>query len=299
LIIGVKIFSALLPTSRITSFFLTSLIFLFIMVIFPLLYSFRLSFFSWNLLRFTIPPKFIGIRNYATLFTDWRVLNSLKLSLYFIVGSVSLELILGLGLALLSVRNLRGESIYRTTLLIPLMIAPVVAGFTWLFMFHSDFGCIPQILNFLGFKTLASLPILGDRNLVLPAIIFVDVWKSTPFVTLVMTAGLLSIPSEPYEAALVDGASRLQIFRYITLPLLRPVILVALLIRTIHNISFFDIPFIMTGGGPGTSSELLPLYNYTVAFNNFNMGYGAAISFLVLAVSAVFSIAYMCIFFKK
>jgi len=277
---------------------LPTFIFLLVLVFFPLLYSFKLSFYSWNLLRPKLGLKFIGLDNYLYLFSDPQISNALFLTFYFTIGAVGLELLFGMALALLLNQDLKGGRLYKSFLLIPLMTAPVVAGFTWNYLLHLEFGPIPQILKFLGFTSLASRPILASKELVMPAIILVDVWQTTPFVMLVILAGLQAIPIEPYEAAKVDGASSTQIFFKITLPMLKPAILVALLIRTIHAIRFFDVAFVMTGGGPGTASELLPLYNYSVCFVDFNLGYGSAISFLVLGVSAIFSFLYI-IFLRR
>ena len=258
-----------------------------------LAYTVGLSLSSWLLLRPELPREFVGLRNFQDLLADPRVWTALRNTLAFALPAVALEFLAGLGLALLLQREPRRAAFFKSVLLIPLMVAPVVTGFTWAFMLHLDFGPIPELLRALGLQTLGGTPVLASRALVIPALVLVDAWVSTPFMMLVLLAGLQAIPPEPYEAAAVDGASALQRFLLITLPLLRPAILVALLIRTINAVNFFDVAFIMTGGGPGTASEVLALFNYRVAFGDFDLGYGAAVSLLVLLVSAGISLGYI------
>jgi multiple sugar transport system permease protein len=258
-----------------------------------LAYTVGLSLTSWLLLRPELPRAFVGLRNFQDLVTDPRVWTALRNTLTFALPAVALEFLAGLSLALPLQREPRGAAFFKSVLLIPLMVAPVVTGFTWAFMLHLDFGPLPQLLRALGLATLGGTPVLASRALVMPALILVDAWISTPFMMLVLLAGLQAIPPEPYEAAAVDGASALQRFLLITLPLLRPAVLVALLIRTINAVNFFDVAFIMTGGGPGTASEVLALFNYRVTFGDFDLGYGAAVSLFVLLVSATISLSYI------
>ena len=256
-------------------------------------YSVGLSLTSWLLLRPELPRAFVGLRNFQDLATDPRVWTALRNTLTFALPAVALELLAGLALALLLQREPRGAAFFKSVLLIPLMVAPVVTGFTWAFMLHLDFGPLPQLFRALDLATLGGTPVLASRALVMSALVLVDAWIATPFMMLVLLAGLQAIPPEPYEAAAVDGASALQRFLLITLPLLRPAILVALLIRTINAVNFFDVAFIMTGGGPGTASDVLALFNYRVTFGDFDLGYGAAVSLFVLAVSATISLGYI------
>jgi len=258
-----------------------------------LAYAAGLSLTSWLLLRPELPREFVGIRNFQDLLGDPRVWTALRNTLLFAVPAVLLEFLAGLGLALLLRREPPGAALFKSILLIPLMIVPVVTGFTWAFMLHLDFGPLPEVLRAVGLTALGTTPVLASRALVIPALVLVDAWVATPFVMLVLLAGLQAIPPEPYEAAAVDGASAGQCFLFITLPLLRPAILVALLIRTINAVNFFDVAFVMTGGGPGTASELLSLFNYRIAFGDFDLGYGAAVSLFILAVSATISLGYI------
>jgi multiple sugar transport system permease protein len=258
-----------------------------------LAYTVGLSLSSWLLLRPELPRAFVGLGNFQDLATDPRLWTALRNTLTFALPAVALEFLAGLALALLLQREPRGAAFFKSVLLIPLMVAPVVTGFTWAFMLHLDFGPVPELFRALGLARLGATPILASRALVMPALILVDAWITTPFMMLVLLAGLQAIPPEPYEAAAVDGASALQRFLLITLPLLRPAILVALLIRTINAVNFFDVAFIMTGGGPGTASEVLALFNYRVTFGDFDLGYGAAVSLFVLGLSASISLSYI------
>lgn len=258
-----------------------------------LAYAAGLSLTSWLLLRPELPREFVGIWNFRDLVTDPRVWTALRNTLAFAIPAVLLEFLAGLGLALLLRREPRGGALFKSILLVPLMIAPVVTGFTWAFMLHLDFGPLPEILRAIGLTGLGRTPVLASRSLVIPTLVLVDAWVTTPFMMLVLLAGLQAIPPEPYEAAAVDGASAAQRFLFITLPLLRPAILVSLLIRTINAVNFFDVAFVMTGGGPGTASEVLSLFNYRVAFGDFDLGYGAAVSLFILSISAAISLGYV------
>lgn len=256
-------------------------------------YTVWLSTTSWLLLRPELPREFVGLQNFRDLVADPRVWNGLRTTLAFALPAVLLEFLLGLGIALLLARGVPGAAFFKSVLMVPLMIAPVVIALSWGFMLHLDFGPVPQLLRAVGLERLGATPVLASRTLVIPALVLVDAWVTTPFMMLVLLAGLQAIPREPYEAAAIDGASAWQRFRFVTLPLLRHAILVALLIRTINAVNFFDVAFVMTGGGPGTASEVLALLNYRIAFGDFDLGYGAAVSLLALAVTAAISFGYM------
>lgn len=268
---------------------LPAFIFLFIMLAYPLIYAARLSLSSWNMIRPDLPRRFVGLANYLQFFKDKALLHAIFITLYFASFSIALEMLLGLGIALLLQNPIKGMPVFRSLFLIPLMTAPVVTGFIWVLILNPEFGSVPRILAFFGLRFLIDFPVLANIKLIMPMIVVIDAWTSTPFVILVLLAGLQSLPLSPYEASMIDGASNLQQFFYITLPLLRPFILVALLIRTINVLRYFDVIFVLTGGGPGTASEVLALYNYRVSFVNYQMGYGAAVSFLLLLLAVAIS----------
>jgi multiple sugar transport system permease protein len=248
--------------------------------IYPLLNSLYLTFTQWSLTS-GIPPRFVWLKNYLTLILDNRFWSSLKTTALFTAGVVSAEMLMGLLLALSASRNTRFRQVCRSVILIPMMITPVVLGLIWKYMFNSDNGIINYLLHFLGIEG----PVwLGEPKPALPAVIIVDIWQWTPFVFLLLISGIGSLPQEVYEAARVDGASQTQIFRFITVPLLMPFMLVALLIRFIDSFKIFDTIFVMTRGGPANATETLSIYTYKVGLNFFNMGYAATLSYVILII---------------
>lgn len=275
------------------SFILPTLIFIIIIFLIPLIYTIAMSFVRWNLLRPDLGIKVIGFRNYTRLFSDPFTYETLFRTLYFVIGSVFLELILGFCVALALDTEFKGWKIIQSILLIPFMIAPIVVGFVWRFILNSDYGPVIHFLRQIGFSSFLAEPLLSNPNAVIPVLIVADAWQYTPFVTLVLLAGMKAIPREPYEAAYVDGANAYQRFISITLPLLKPSILVAVVIRTLTSLRVFDIVFIMTGGGPGTASETLAFYGYRTAFNQYNIGFSSAINMLTFSIAIVFTIIYM------
>ncbi|HPJ90008.1 MAG TPA: sugar ABC transporter permease [Thermotogota bacterium] len=282
-----------LKEKRVLSYILPALIFIIIIFLIPLVYTIITSFMRWNMLRPDLGIKPIGFRNYIKLFSDSFTYATLFRTLYFVVGSVVLELICGLCIALALDSEFKGWKIVQSILLIPFMIAPIVVGFVWKFILNSDYGPVIHFLREIGFGSFLTEPLLSNPNAVIPILIIADAWQYTPFVTLVLLAGMKAIPREPYEAAFVDGANATQRFFSITLPLLKPSILVAIVIRTLTSLRVFDIVFIMTGGGPGTSSETLAFYGYRVAFDQYNIGFSSAINMLTFGIAIIFTIFYM------
>jgi len=246
-----------------------------------------MSFHSVHIAKMHRGTPFVGFTNYYQVFKDPLFWTSLKNSAIFTFSGVALELFFGFFLALVVYRLTRGKAaIIRTILLLPMVIAPVVVALIWRFMYNTDFGIINYFMMFLGIEKQAWL---ADLHLVMPAVIAMDAWQWTPFMFLIMLAGLNSLPVTPYEAASIDGATPFQAFRYITLPLLRPIILIGLLLRMIDSIKTFDNVFVLTGGGPGSQTELLSLYIYRVGFRHFNIGYGGALSYVLLVIVVILS----------
>lgn len=259
--------------------FLAPCVFLLLaLTLYPLLYVVRLS-----LYRLTpAGESFVGLENFLRIARDgffWRAVGQ---TLLFTFGSLMLEFLLGLSLALLLHSQIRGRSLWRALFLLPMILPPVVVGVIWRLIYNPNFGVLNGALALLGFDT-SRLTWLADPSVALLAIIAVDVWEWTPFVFLILLAGLQAIPEEPYEAARIDGSSPWQTFRHITLPLLAPAILVALLLRTMDLVRLFDQVFILTQGGPGFATETVSLYIYKTAFRFFDFGYAAALSFVLLA----------------
>ena len=181
---------------------------------------------------------------------------------------------------------LRQAGLIRTILILPTMMTPVVVGLIWRFMYNPELGMANYLLSFLG---LGPFNWLGNRHLAMYAVMFADIWQWTPFMALVMLAGLQALPDEPFEAASIDGASGLQMVRYITLPLLRPTMLVAVLIRLMDAFKSFDLIFVLTGGGPGMTTEVLSFHIYRTGFKFFHMGYAAAMSYVMLVIVVLVS----------
>jgi multiple sugar transport system permease protein len=238
----------------------------------PIVMGANASFRSWELNR---PTKtWLGLQHYAYVLTDPAFLKVvLPNTLLFMLLSVSLALVLGLSIALLLNRPFRGQKLVQTVLLLPLMVAPVIAAIMMRWMFNDQFGIVNVVLEALG---IGGQPWLTQRWSAFGVIVATDVWLWTPWFSLLLLAGLQSLPREPFEAAAIDGASRWRVFRYLTLPMLRPVIAVCVVIRAIDAFRTFDIVWTLTGGGPARSTELFSLYAYVHAFQNLDFGLGSA-----------------------
>ncbi|HKU60562.1 MAG TPA: sugar ABC transporter permease [Gemmatimonadales bacterium] len=233
---------------------------------------------------------FIGLDNYIEALGDQRFREALVHTLLFTVASVTLELTLGCVLALAMNRAFRGRGLVRAAILVPWAIPTVVAALIWRFMFDGDSGIVNAALASLG----VDPPIwFVDRLAAWVPVVLGDVWKETPFVALLLLAGLQGIDASLYEAARIDGASAWRQFRYITLPLLKPALLVALIFRTRDAFRVFDLVYVMTGGGPGTATEPIALYTFTSLLQNLRFGYGSALSVLVFLVAFLLAVGYI------
>jgi len=271
-------------------FLAPAVLFLLVTSVYPLLYSLWLSFHSWNM---TIPNSraiWIGLENYRRLGSDPAFRNSVKTTLIFVVTAVSVEFVLGLGLALLATSRVRAMGLIRTVLLVPLMMAPVVAGVLWRTLFHSTYGVVNYLLDVVG---IPAQTWLGSPRDALPAVITVEIWQNLPVVAFVLAAGIQSLPVDLYKAAMVDGASQWQVFRRITLPLLKPVIIVLLLLRIMDAFKVFDIVFTMTYGGPGQTTELLSMLIYKTGLRLFQIGQAGAMAWVFLIVIFVISLFFI------
>jgi multiple sugar transport system permease protein len=246
--------------------------------IFPLLYAVYTSLYSF---RFGQRFGFIGLGNFARLFTDSNLLSSLRVTLIFVVATLVVEMVLGLGLALLLSREMRGSNVLRGVATLPLFATPVAVGYLAITLYYESDGPINAVITRLGG---AEIPWLSDPFWALVAIILVDIWQWTPFVFLVTLAGLQGMPPDLYDAAKVDGASATQRFRYLTLPLLAPLLWLILLLRMVEAFRVFDIPTSLTLGGPGRATEVYSLYTYRTALRFFDHGYSAAQGILLLVI---------------
>jgi len=258
---------------------------LFLIVVIPIGYNLYLAFTKWTIGLGS--PRFIGLDNFIELFRDERVFNGLKVMIYFSGLSLTLELVLGLLIAVYFHRQFKGSEVVQAIYIFPFAATPVAVALIWRIMLNPEIGVMNYLLKSIGLP--GSLWV-SSATTVIPSLVLVDVWKWTPMITLIVLAGLKSLPHDPYEAARIDGANTLQIFWYITLPLIRPVLIAALMLRSLDNLKEFDTIYTITQGGPGIASETLYLYSYNVAFSFFKAGYGSALMVVVFLIVLVFNV---------
>lgn len=261
------------------------LIFLFAI---PIIYTVYLSFHFWNLSPST-PPLFIGLDNYKDIFTNPRFLRAVWHTFYFSGLSLFIQIPLGLVIALILNHDFVGRGLVRTLFLFPMMATPVSTMIGWRMMLDPNSG----IVGLLAQLGLPRVALLASPTWALPTFVIADTWRWTPFVALILLSGLSSLPEEPYEAAVIDGASPWQLFRHITLPLLRPTFMVAVVFRVIDSLKVFDTIYVLSGLGGGVSSfsETLNIYSYYESFEYFHTGYASALLvvffFIVYGVSLI------------
>jgi multiple sugar transport system permease protein len=252
----------------------------FILMVFPVFYTAYMSLHSWYASSLTT-PEFIGLQNFKRAFTeDDRFRNAIFLTIYFTVLATAMQLVLGVSLALLLNRPFRGQGLFRSIFLLPMVATPVAIALVWMMMFNPTLGVMNYLVSLVG---LGPYKWVSDARFVIPALAVVDTWEWTPLITLITLAGLAALPLEPYESALIDGATPAQMFWRITLPLLRPTIMVALLFRAIDCLKTFDIIYVMTAGGPGFASETLNVYTFHVGLFYFHIGYASSLLVILFA----------------
>lgn len=258
-------------------FVIPTIVFLIIINIFPLLYSLILSFADYSAISGK-PPIWIGIRNYRELLNDPHVWNSLYITLKYVIISVSGQLVVGFGVALLLNRKIPAKGVITTLLLLPMMMSMAIVGLFWKLLYSPSWGIINYLLG------LGKFVWISNADVALFAIAITDIWMWSPFVMLLALAGLSAIPQHLYEAAAIDRASGWFTFRRITLPLVSPLLLIAVIFRTMEAFKTFDLAFIMTGGGPGTATELISIKLYNMAFPQWQTGKSAALAYIVLVI---------------
>ncbi len=253
------------------------------LTIYPFLYMLYISFFDYNLAGGG-SPTFYGLRNYAAILTDSLATSSLEFTLRLVFIALPIEILFGLGAALLA-RDILGGRLVRSLMLVPMMIPAVVAGIAWKMLYNFDFGPLNYFLSLFG---IAKQSWLGDYHMAQLSIIIAEIWQWTPFVFLILYAGLQATPWEIVEAARIDGASSWGVARYIEIPLLRPLILVVFLIRLIDILKLFDIIYMVTWGGPGSATHTFSYYIYKVGLSyGWDVGYAAALSVMLLIVVTI------------
>jgi len=251
-----------------------SVLVLTVMMAFPVAYTLYLSFTNWTP-TLVGTARFVGLQNYIKLITqDERFRNALWRTIWFTAAGVSIQCVLGVGLALIFNREFMGRGLFRTFFLLSMVATPVAIALVWMMILDINTGILNYFLNWVAGMRIAWL---SNRSIVLWSMILVDSWQWTPFIMLISLAGLSALPAEPYESALIDGASSVQLFWYLTLPMLRPTLMVAMMFRTIDALKTFDIIYVITGGGPAYASETLNLYAFSQGFAYFNMGYASAL----------------------
>jgi multiple sugar transport system permease protein len=260
-----------------------ALLILALVFIYPIGRAFWLSLFTQNL-GTQLQPIFAGFDNYVRMVGDGRFWQSMGNTAVFTVISVVLELILGMGIALVLNQSFRGRGIVRTIAILPWALPTAIMGLAWAWIFNDQYGVVNDLLQRLGLIN-AGVNWLGDPTLAMVSLIIADVWKTTPFISVILLAGLQSIPKDLYEAYAIDGANSWQSFRQITLPLIMPQILIAMLFRFAQAFGIFDLVQVMTGGGPGGATETVSIYIYSTVMRYLDFGYGSAlvvVTFLLL-----------------
>jgi len=255
-----------------------------LLVVIGLIPFFTAATYSFRAISYTdsrAKGQFIGLDNYRRLVFDQDFYNGFKVTFTYMVPALAAQAVLGLGIALLMSNAAKRMKLIVPTMLLPTLLTPVVIGLIGLLSLNPDFGVLGRWLYKSGLITEA---VLGSSTWALPAITIVDIWQWTPFVAVILLAGLLSLPKEPYEAAQVDGASAVQTFFRVTLPLLWPYLTVAMLIRVIDAFGLFDLIWVMTRGGPGTITESISVYAYRNTFRYWNLGYGSALVMVIYVI---------------
>lgn len=259
-------------------FMLPSLIALMLVLAVPLVYSMLTSFFDTNL-KYRGLGDFVGLQNYIEVLKDKYFLDSVKTTVIFTVCVVVLEFLTGLGIALLLNNITKARNFFFTIIIVPMMITPIAVGLIWRLLLHSDLGIVNYVLSLIGISGKAWL---ADSSIALKTVMFIDIWQNVPYMVLVILAGLVTLPTEPYEAAAIDGASRIQSFFNLTVPMMIPTFSVVLLLRTITALKTYDLIFVLTRGGPGTTTEVISYHIYQQAFRYLEIGKASAMSYLLL-----------------
>jgi multiple sugar transport system permease protein len=251
---------------------------LFVVILFPILFTLYTSFFDFTLIE-PNHDEFVGFEHYQRAFTLAEFGNALEVTFFFVIAVVVLEFLIGFGVALMLNTVERGKSLYYAILLCPLLINPVVVGLIWRMFLHPELGIVNYLLSLIGVR---AVNWLGDPTNAFWTIVLVDIWHQVSFMIVLLLAGLSALPREPYEAARMEGAGTFKCFIHVTLPLMRPVIMVTLLIRLIFAVKTYDLIYIMTRGGPGQATDLVSYFIYRQAFVGLNIGQASALSVLLL-----------------
>ena len=274
-----------------TLMILPSALTILLIIIFPLAYTLWMAVHEYSM-GANAAPRFVGLANYLQSFKDQRFLEAIPRTFVFTFLGVVGPTLIGTAAALAFARNFPGRGVLRTIFSLPMMATPVSIALIWQMMFHPQLGILNYLLSLLG---IPPQPWIFSMKSVIPTLAIVETWQWTPFVMLIVLGGLSALPTEPYEAALIDGASRLQTIRYVTIPLVWPYIMIAVLLRSIDALKAFDIIYVMTQGGPGTASETLNIYLYLQAFAFYNIGFSSAVVVVYFVILLAMSIGLMVV----
>jgi multiple sugar transport system permease protein len=258
----------------------------------PVVEAVNLSFFDWGMGTQWVTAKWVGLRAYGDLLRDEHVWTSLRVTVAFAAIVVTAEMVFGIALALLLERPVRGMALFRTIFMLPMMIAPICVGLTWRYLFDTQYGPINQVFSSLGLEPRIWL---ADPALAFAAMCVTDIWQWTPFVFIMVLAGLQGLDSSVFEAAHIDGARTWQLVFLVKLPMLWPILMVTLLMRLIDAFRGLEVIFVMTFGGPGLSTELFSLHIFKAAFISQRLGYASALSILLLVVVGTLSLALLAL----
>jgi len=256
-------------------------------LVFPVLDAVYLSFFDWEIGRKFSTAPFVGFENFTRMIVDPNVWESIWVTIRLGFWTITIEMVLGVGLALMLEKPIRGASIFRTIFILPLMVSPVVVALIWRYLFDARVGWINYYLGYLGIEPQVWL---GDPSLAFFAIVLTDIWQWTPFIFIIVIAGLQALPSEVLEASRIDGANWWQQIFLVKLPMIKSILVIALLMRLIDVFRALEVMYIMTGGGPGRTTELLSLHIYNRAFATQQLGYASAISVLLIVIVFLLSL---------
>jgi multiple sugar transport system permease protein len=270
--------------------FVTPTIFLLLAInIFPLIWTIRLSFTNFRANRTNQEVEWVGLQNYQRILTDSDIWHNMQVTAHFLVWTLVLQVLIGFALAWLINRNFRGSAFWTTVIVLPMMLSPAVVGNFWRFLYQPQIGLFNYAVEFVTGRPASSFEMLGSVSLAPWSIVIVDTWMWTPFVMLICLAGLRSIPDYIYEAAEVDRASRWRQFWTITVPMVMPFLMLAVLFRGIENFKMFDLVVLLTGGGPGSTTELASINLKREAFEKWRTGYSSAYAIILFV--TVFGLA--------
>ena len=256
-------------------------------LVYPVVQALYLSLYDWKIGTDFDKAPYVGMRHFIRMINDEDVLESIWVTFRFGFWTITIEMVLGVALALLLEKPIRGASVFRTIFILPLMVSPVVVGLIWRYLFDARIGWINYYLGKIG---IAPQVWLGDPELAFFAIVFTDIWQWTPFIFIIVIAGLQALPSEVLEASKIDGANWWQHIFLVKLPMIRSILLIALLMRLIDVFRALEVMYILTGGGPGRATELLSLHIYNRAFDTQQLGYASAISVLLIVIVFLLSL---------